>query len=61
MKKLFLINAAFSICIVLALTSCQKEEVVPLNSDASSQNYGDGNIDGGTNSTVYLNDLDTVK
>lgn len=61
MKKLFLISAAFSICILLSLTSCQKEEVVPVNADESAQSPVDENTDGGTNSVVYLNAPDTVK
>ena len=46
---------------MVVFTSCVKEEVVPVTSDATDQNPTDDIVDSWPNGMVYLNEKDTIK
>lgn len=60
MKKINLANIALSAC-MLMFASCQKDAVVPFNSDASNQNSTEQTVDGWPDGMVHLNELDSIK
>ena len=61
MKKGFLIITAFLVWMMVVITSCAKEEVVPVTSEPTTKDPGDEIVDGWPSGMVHLNELDSVK